>query len=40
MQLEALVGNHSRKPWEKFINLSNQHLVTPEAMDFLDKLLK
>ncbi|CAN6281261.1 unnamed protein product [Urochloa humidicola] len=38
-QLEALVGRHSRKPWAKFINADNQHLVSPEAIDFLDKLL-
>ncbi|KAH6838158.1 casein kinase alpha 1 [Perilla frutescens var. hirtella] len=39
-QLEALVGRHSRKPWSKFINSDNQHLVSPEAIDFLDKLLR
>ncbi|VAH46514.1 unnamed protein product [Triticum turgidum subsp. durum] len=39
-QLEALVGRHSRKPWSKFINADNQHLVSPEAIDFLDKLLQ
>ncbi|XP_057493111.1 casein kinase II subunit alpha-1-like isoform X2 [Actinidia eriantha] len=38
-QLEALVERHSRKPWSKFINADNQHLVSPEAIDFLDKLL-
>jgi len=38
--LEALVGRHSRKPWNKFVNADNQHLVTPEAIDFLDKLLR
>jgi len=38
--LEALVGRHSRKPWSKFVNADNQHLVTPEAIDFLDKLLR
>ncbi|KAH9537551.1 hypothetical protein CY35_16G058800 [Sphagnum magellanicum] len=38
--LEALVGRHSRKPWSKFINADNQHLVVPEAVDFLDKLLR
>uniref|UniRef100_A0A0D6R2X5 non-specific serine/threonine protein kinase n=1 Tax=Araucaria cunninghamii TaxID=56994 RepID=A0A0D6R2X5_ARACU len=38
--LEALVGRHSRKPWSKFINSDNQHLVSPEALDFLDKLLR
>lgn len=39
-QLEALVGRHSRKPWTKFVSPENQHLVTPESLDFLDKLLR
>ncbi|KAG6530912.1 hypothetical protein ZIOFF_004679 [Zingiber officinale] len=39
-QFEALVGRHSRKPWAKFINPDNQHLAVPEAIDFVDKLLK
>ncbi|KAJ0025834.1 hypothetical protein Pint_08668 [Pistacia integerrima] len=39
-QLEALVGRHSRKPWSRFMNADNQHLVSPEAIDFLDKLLR
>ncbi|PSS21241.1 Casein kinase II subunit alpha-2 like [Actinidia chinensis var. chinensis] len=39
-QLEALVGRQSRKPWSKFINADNQHLVSPEAIDFLDRLLR
>ncbi|KAK7828680.1 casein kinase ii subunit alpha [Quercus suber] len=30
-QLDALVGRHSRKPWSRFINTDNQHLVSPEA---------
>nr|XP_028962677.1 casein kinase II subunit alpha-2-like isoform X1 [Malus domestica]XP_028962678.1 casein kinase II subunit alpha-2-like isoform X1 [Malus domestica] len=30
----------SRKPWSIFINAENQHLVSPEAIDFLDKLLR
>ncbi|XWS29721.1 hypothetical protein CRYUN_Cryun24cG0054600 [Craigia yunnanensis] len=38
--LAALVGRHSRKPWTKFINVENQHLALPEAVDFLDKLLR
>mmetsp|Transcript_7800 Transcript_7800/g.19169 ORF Transcript_7800/g.19169 Transcript_7800/m.19169 type:complete len:349 (-) Transcript_7800:1113-2159(-) len=37
--LEAMVGRHSRKSWLKFVTSENQHLVTNEAMDFLDKLL-
>ncbi|XP_035830286.1 casein kinase II subunit alpha-1-like isoform X4 [Helianthus annuus] len=39
-QLEALVGRHSRKLWSKFMNADNQHLASPEAIDFLDKLLR
>ncbi|KAL6888123.1 hypothetical protein ACP4OV_009149 [Aristida adscensionis] len=39
-QLEALVGRHSRTPWSKFINADNQHLVSSEALDFFDKLLR
>ncbi|XP_026455648.1 casein kinase II subunit alpha-like [Papaver somniferum] len=38
--LEAMVGRHSRKPWTKFVNADNQHLAVPEAIDFLDKLLR
>lgn len=40
VQLEAMVGSHSRKPWTKFVTPDNQHLVSPEAMDFLDRLLR
>ncbi|KAI3903261.1 hypothetical protein MKW98_031915 [Papaver atlanticum] len=29
-QLDGLVGRHSRKPWTKFFNADNQHLVSPE----------
>ena len=38
--LEGLVGRHSRKAWAKFVNAENQHLVSPEALDFLDRLLR
>ncbi|KAG6525823.1 hypothetical protein ZIOFF_015794 [Zingiber officinale] len=31
-QLEALVGRHNRKPWTKFINADNEHLVSPEVV--------
>lgn len=34
------MGSHSRKPWSKFVTPENQHLVSPEAIDFLDKLLR
>ncbi|KAK9811016.1 hypothetical protein WJX73_006703 [Symbiochloris irregularis] len=39
-QLEALVGRHSRKAWTKFVTADNQHLVSPEALDLLDQLLR
>ena len=38
-QLESLVGQHTKKPWAKFINADNEHLVSEEAIDFLDKIL-
>lgn len=31
---------HSRKRWEKFVNRENSHLVSNDAIDFLDKLLR
>lgn len=31
---------HSRKRWEKFVHSENQHLVSREAIDLLDKLLR
>ncbi|QDZ23073.1 protein kinase [Chloropicon primus] len=37
--LEAMVGHHSRKPWAAFVTAENQHLISHEAMDLLDKLL-
>lgn len=39
-QLEALIGHHTRKPWNKFVTPENAHLVSPEALDFLDGLLR
>ncbi|PON66745.1 GPCR kinase [Parasponia andersonii] len=38
--LAALVGRHSRKPWTKFMNVENHHLAVPEAIDFVDILLR
>ncbi|CAJ0930457.1 unnamed protein product, partial [Mesorhabditis belari] len=35
-----ILGRHSRKRWERFVHQENQHLVTQEAIDFLDKLLR
>ena len=38
--LEKMVGKHVQKPWQRFITHENQHLVVPEALDFLGLLLK
>lgn len=35
-----ILGRHSRKRWERFIHTDNQHLVSPESLDFLDNLLR
>merc|ERR1719248_339529 len=37
---DGILGRHSKKPWQKFVTPENQHLVTPEAIDLLDKLLR
>ena len=36
----VFITRHSRKRWERFVHAENEHLVTPEALDFLDKLLR
>ena len=37
---DGILGRHSRKPWHKFVTTENQHLISPESLDFLDKLLR
>ena len=37
---DGILGKHSRKPWSKFVNGENAHLVSSEAIDLLDKLLR
>ena len=32
--------SHTRKRWERFVHGENQHLVSNEAIDFLDHLLR
>uniref|UniRef100_A0A3Q2PNI2 non-specific serine/threonine protein kinase n=1 Tax=Fundulus heteroclitus TaxID=8078 RepID=A0A3Q2PNI2_FUNHE len=39
-RFKDLLGQQSRKRWEQFIQSENQHLVSPEALDLLDKLLR
>uniref|UniRef100_A0A1I8JJ62 non-specific serine/threonine protein kinase n=1 Tax=Macrostomum lignano TaxID=282301 RepID=A0A1I8JJ62_9PLAT len=35
-----ILAKHSRKRWERFVHSGNQYLVSPEALDFLDRLLR
>lgn len=35
-----ILGRHSRKRWERFIHSENQHLLSAEALDLLDQLLR
>uniref|UniRef100_A0A665TY65 non-specific serine/threonine protein kinase n=1 Tax=Echeneis naucrates TaxID=173247 RepID=A0A665TY65_ECHNA len=39
-RFKDLLGQQSRKRWEQFVQSENQHLVSPEALDLLDKLLR
>ena len=38
--LGKMVGKHVQKPWQRFISQENEHLATPEALDFLGGMLK
>ena len=37
---DGILGRHSKKPWVRFINTENQHLVSDEAIDLVGKLLR
>lgn len=37
---DGLLGRHPRKPWAKLVTPENAHLCTPEALDFVDHLLR
>ena len=39
-QLDALIGRHNRVPWTRFVHAENEHLVSPEAIDLLDRMLR
>ncbi|GME74867.1 unnamed protein product [Ambrosiozyma monospora] len=34
------LGHYIKRPWVRFINSSNQHLVNDEMLDFIDKILR
>mmetsp|Transcript_10582 Transcript_10582/g.35402 ORF Transcript_10582/g.35402 Transcript_10582/m.35402 type:complete len:343 (-) Transcript_10582:279-1307(-) len=37
---DGILGKHPRKSWQSFVTRENQHLVSPEAIDFLDQCLR
>lgn len=37
---DGLLGRHPRKAWSKLVTPENAHLCTPEALDFVDHLLR
>lgn len=39
-KFQDILERHSKKRWERFATTDNSHLVCPEAIDFLDKLLR
>uniref|UniRef100_A0A6Q2YS76 non-specific serine/threonine protein kinase n=1 Tax=Esox lucius TaxID=8010 RepID=A0A6Q2YS76_ESOLU len=39
-RFKDLLGQQTRKRWEQFVQTENQHLVSPEVLDLLDKLLR
>ncbi|KIW56184.1 casein kinase II subunit alpha [Exophiala xenobiotica] len=39
-QYDDILSRFPKKPWQSFVNADNQRFVSPEAIDFLDKLLR
>ena len=37
---DGILGRHSKKPWTAFVKAENQHLVSQDALDLLDRLLR
>ncbi|KAJ7082357.1 kinase-like domain-containing protein [Mycena belliarum] len=38
--VEDLLGNYPPRAWTRFITAENQHLTSPDALDFIDRLLR
>jgi len=36
---DHILGRHSRKAWTKFATAENQHLVSPDVLDLIDRML-
>ncbi|KAJ1959524.1 Casein kinase II subunit alpha [Dispira parvispora] len=39
-EYNGILGCYPCKPWVKFVNMDNSRYISPEALDFLDRLLK
>jgi len=37
---DGILSTHTKKPWTRFINAENNHLVSEAAIDLVDKLLR
>ncbi|CAM9581636.1 unnamed protein product [Ectocarpus sp. 6 AP-2014] len=37
---DGIMGRHSNRPWQKFVNTENQHLVSEDAISFVGQLLR
>ena len=37
---DGILGRHSKKAWTCFVKQENEHLVSQDALDFLDRLLR
>lgn len=35
---DGIMGRHSHRPWQKFVNPENQHLVSEEAISFVGQV--
>lgn len=38
-EFDERLSTYSKKKWKSFVNAENRHLVSEEALDFLDKCL-
>merc|ERR1711934_1014546 len=39
-QFDGVIGRHARKPWDSFVAVRCQHLISAEALDFVNQLLQ
>eukprot|EP00931_Biecheleriopsis_adriatica_P069808 TRINITY_DN4361_c0_g1_i1.p1 TRINITY_DN4361_c0_g1~~TRINITY_DN4361_c0_g1_i1.p1 ORF type:complete len:127 (+),score=29.46 TRINITY_DN4361_c0_g1_i1:177-557(+) len=37
--IDQILGKHSQKQWSKFVTPQNQHLVSAEVLELLDRML-